>query len=278
VKGHIKDYGHYGPHSANERPRRPEKALYIGPPITAIFEEWTLWSNGEQQENPRTRRSIQSCEFDPRKPKLKLWHEDSTGDLYLHREHLHENLAWGGSRYPCLVSDCYYQTVSPVGLRTTVFKTSKGLMDHCRRAHELSSKMASTSHLLSQDDIGPGSSWSAATEFADMPAWRHAIDIDFEITFPETPGDPFEAELESWGFDAQQSDPLDTPDAQHFIPWQDTASNSLPPQNMLSSTDRPDSWGLMSYSNGDDNGTSTGSPVNSGTSLTKYQPTKPSTG
>jgi hypothetical protein len=283
VKEHIKDYGHYGPHSANERPRRPGKLLSTNETIKAVFEEWTLELNGKQNEHSQPRRRIQSCEYDA--PKTKLWHEDVTGELYLRGNSVEDDVFEGGSWHQCLVADCYYQILSPEGLGATVFKTAKGLLEHCRRSHELSSEKASlASHLQSHEGAESGSSW-VSTDFTDMSKWHN-------IYYPES-GTPFwgdqerlfEVEEEFLGLgQQQQSQTWETADIQHsdgstlFPTIAAAALAPLPPPTTSSSINRSDSWVSMSYSYGGDNGTFISSSSTGGASLARSQSTEPSTG
>ncbi|KAF8850304.1 hypothetical protein BDZ45DRAFT_197520 [Acephala macrosclerotiorum] len=123
VKEHIKDYGHYGPHSATDRPRRPEKQISQGQLITIYFEEWTSSGEGTHE------RTIQSYEYDS--SKTTLWHEDDTGDLYCCQK---SDRKLAG--FPCQEINCYYHEHPPDRLEKVFFNTMKGLQEHLRRAHE----------------------------------------------------------------------------------------------------------------------------------------------
>ncbi|KAF8860672.1 hypothetical protein BDZ45DRAFT_688234 [Acephala macrosclerotiorum] len=125
VKEHIKDYGHYGPHSANNRPRRRADwgILFDEYIITARFEEWTL-------DDGSPRRTIQSCEYNP--SETRLWHTDDIGELFVKESILEENK----HAYECPAADCYFRIRPPDGCDTTLFKTMKALKEHYRRAHE----------------------------------------------------------------------------------------------------------------------------------------------
>jgi hypothetical protein len=125
VKEHIKDFGHYGPHSANNRPRRPGQPLFAEYLIVAHFEEWTL------DEKALPRRTVQSYEYNSLR--TKLWHTDDTGELFLRADSvgdLEDACYWG-----CSVPDCYYQLHPPKNLNGTVFKTMEGFQEHHFRAH-----------------------------------------------------------------------------------------------------------------------------------------------
>jgi hypothetical protein len=133
LKEHIKDYGHYGPHSSNERARRPGKPLFEEHIIKAVYEEWTLDSDVEGAQH---RRTIQSCQY--HSIMTKLWHTDDTGELYLHGRGI-ENIEGAGDR-ECPAPNCYYKRCPPDGLAPTLFKLSKSLHEHYRRAHETSAQ------------------------------------------------------------------------------------------------------------------------------------------
>lgn len=137
VKEHIKDYGHYGPHSANDRMRRPGKELWDEHQIVVWFEKWTLEEGTNQNLTPQ--RILQSCQYNSYK--TKLWHKDDIGGQFLR----------GGtsfSGHACLVPDCYYQSKPIEGLGVIPFKTSKELEEHLRDAHESPKRIASISSQL----------------------------------------------------------------------------------------------------------------------------------
>jgi hypothetical protein len=127
VKEHIKDFGHYGPHSANGRPRRPGQPLFAEYLIIAHFEEWIL------DENALPRRTVQLYEYDSLK--TKLWHTDDTGELYLRAGYV--GGLEGAGYWECSVANCYYQLHPPESLDGTVFKTLEGLQEHHLQAHYL---------------------------------------------------------------------------------------------------------------------------------------------
>lgn len=282
MKEHIKDYGHYGPHSANERPRRPQKALSRDATIKVVFEEWTLDLNGEHNENLQPRRSVQSYEYDPRKTKLR--HEDDTGELYLCGESLKDDMLEGNSWHQCSVADCYYQLLPPEGLGATVFKTLKGLLEHCRRSHELSSEKASLAlHLRSQE--GAESDCSLAlTNFTEISTGYNIYNPDPETRFFEDQQMLFEHEEEFLGLGQQQSHTWETANIQHsdsatfFSTLADAALVPLPPPTTFPSTNRSYSWVSMSHSDSGDNGAFTSSSITSGTPLARRRSTEPSTG
>lgn len=127
MKEHIKEYGHYGPHSANDRPRRPGERLLETDVITARFEEWIVNEKGGSQP----RRTVQRCEYNSFK--TRLWHTDVPGELFLKGDEKPRE----GHR--CSVEGCYYYELRPPpGCEKVAFKTPKALQEHCRRAHGLS--------------------------------------------------------------------------------------------------------------------------------------------
>jgi hypothetical protein len=126
VKEHIKEYGHYGPHSANNRPRRAGERHLTIHAITAWFEEWSVDENVDLQP----RRTVQSCVYDSFK--TMLWHTDVAADIFLRGDE-----ARARDAHKCLVEGCYYHQLGPPeGCETVVFKTAKDLQEHHRRAHE----------------------------------------------------------------------------------------------------------------------------------------------
>jgi hypothetical protein len=128
VKEHIKDYGRYGPHSANDRPRRPGNCLHGGIIINAAYEEWTV----DVIAQPQSARIVRLYEYNS--SKTKLWHVDDTGELYLRIEPTASFMGMQGER--CTVSGCHYSLSDNPGVAHTVlFKTSKALQEHLRRAH-----------------------------------------------------------------------------------------------------------------------------------------------
>lgn len=144
MKEHIKEYGHYGPHSACDRPRRPGERLYTIHVIKARFEEWTVDEKGDLQP----RRKVQSCEYN-NSFKTKLWHADIPGDLF-----------WRGNEegardgHACPVEGCYfYYKGPPEGCEKVLFKTLKGLQEHYRRSHESSRSGPSLETLLLEEKI-----------------------------------------------------------------------------------------------------------------------------
>ena len=126
MKEHIKDYGHYGPHSASDRPRQPGKQILTTEAITARFEEWSVDENGDSQP----RRTVQSCEYNSFK--TRLWHTDVAAEIFFKGDKAGE-----GDGHICPVEGCYYLGMGrPEGCERVVFKTMKALLEHRRRAHE----------------------------------------------------------------------------------------------------------------------------------------------
>ena len=144
MKEHIKEYGHYGPHSARDRPRRPGERLYTIHVIKARYEEWTVDENGDSQP----RRKVQSCEYN-NSFKTKLWHTDVPGDMFWRGD---EEGARDG--HACPVEGCYfYYRGPPDGCEKVLFKTLKGLQEHYRRSHESSRSGPSLATLLGEKEI-----------------------------------------------------------------------------------------------------------------------------
>lgn len=125
AKEHIKDFGHYGPHSPSDRRRRPGNELTETHHIRACYEQWTL------NENSQAHRSVEIVEFTS--PGTKLWYTDDTANLYL-RDDLDKLIR--SETIECGVPTCYYRLSPPDGLRATLFKTVQGLEEHRRRAHD----------------------------------------------------------------------------------------------------------------------------------------------
>lgn len=144
VKEHIKEYGHYGPQSACDRPRRPGERLYTIQVIKARFEEWTV----DEKVDSQPRRTVRSCQYD-NSFKTKLWHMDVPGDMFWRGD---EEGARDG--HACPVEGCYfYYGGPPEGCEKVLFKTSKGLQEHYRRSHESSRSGPSLETLLIEEEI-----------------------------------------------------------------------------------------------------------------------------
>jgi hypothetical protein len=284
VKEHIKDYGHYGPHSANEHRRRPENARSVDGTIKAVFEEWILERGGEGNQTPRPRRNIQSCEYDPRK-NTKLWYDDNTAELYLHGESLEDDVFEGGLWHQCLVADCYYQVLSPEGLGVTVFKTAKGLLEHCRRAHEISDDIVSFApHGQPQEDAQSGSIWDSM-DLTDMSTWHNMYSPESGSPFFEDQEMHFEVEEGFLGFGQHPSHTWEATDVRRpddstsISPISDSEmSPLLPAPTTFSSIIGSDSWVSVSYSNGGDSGAFTSSLSTSRPSSIRRRSTEPSIG
>lgn len=185
AKEHIKDYGHYGPHSANDRPRRRGdwKPLFEERIITARFEEWT-------SDDTSARRTVQTCEYNSLD--TKLWHKDDIGEIFLV-----EPAPGGGAGHECPVVGCYYhQPRPPENCNTTLFKTMKGLQEHHRRAHgttplAFSSTIAFGSQLHQDEELGsvssldstaPSNDWGNITLNSNVETsqpWLPDLDLSF---------------------------------------------------------------------------------------------------
>ena len=189
VKEHIKDYGHYAPHSANDRLRRPGKPLFAEHIITVFFEEWTL--DGDESSLPL--RNVQSCEYNS--INTKLWHTDDIGELFLRVESYEELEALND--HQCTAVDCYYQIRPPEGLRGTVFKTLKGLHEHIHRAHQYNGRMIPLSSQL----LAPQRKDSAGT--MKTPDSSEVPSMPFELDAPRDHNDKQSAmSLEAFNWDS----------------------------------------------------------------------------
>jgi hypothetical protein len=126
VKEHIKDYGHYGPHSASDRPRRPGKRILTTEAITARFEEWSVDEKGDSQP----RRTVQSFEYNSFK--TRLWHTDVVAEIFFKGD----DDAEVEDGHICPIEGCYYLGRGrPEGCERVVFKTLKALLEHQQGAH-----------------------------------------------------------------------------------------------------------------------------------------------
>jgi hypothetical protein len=138
VKAHIKDMGHYGPHSPVDRKKRPrgnQGIMFNQAIILAVYEEWNVSESTQPQWN------VKFCRFNSLK--TNLWHEDITSDLYVR----------GGSliatAFHCEEAGCYFnmRSVLPEVFAPTAFKTIEGLREHYRRAHEVPKQTFASSYL-----------------------------------------------------------------------------------------------------------------------------------
>jgi hypothetical protein len=256
VKEHIKEYGHYGPHSANDRPRRSGNVRSTDEIIKAVFEEWTLESNETQNKNLHSQRKIQSCEYDPRK--TKLWHNDDTGDLYLRVNSLEDDVLEGVLWHQCLVSDCYYQLHAPEGLGATVFKTLKGLHEHYRRSHEVSNEIASLTWPIQSLEGAESASSLVSMDSIETSRWFDISHTEAEVPFWEDQERIFEDEEEFLEPNQDRTSTWETGDSQHSddftcFPTSTDALLFLPPTHPPSlSINEPDSWlSIPYYDHGD---------------------------
>lgn len=156
LKEHIKDYGHYGPHSAHDRKRRPGIPLFSEYQIPYFIEAWA------HDGNSQGKREIRSFTFDSLK--TKLWHTDDIGPLYIWCD---ESTKTDGLNYCTSLEDCYYKYPDTLeGLRTIHFKSAKDAENHMQRAHGLKAPAAAplsaffVDHPLTQEnDSDESKSW-----------------------------------------------------------------------------------------------------------------------
>lgn len=118
AKEHIKDYGHYAPHSSNERPRRGGASgiQILGEhEITVYYDEWNMgiWQLRSWKYNSRTTR---------------LWYEDLIWDRFV--------LGGSGESLACPSTFCYYSSKPPCLPHTIAFKSPQVLLEHRRRCHQ----------------------------------------------------------------------------------------------------------------------------------------------
>jgi len=127
LKEHIKEYGHYGPHSPSDRMKRPGKSPVL--PFTDVvvpyfIEVWT------PIENSQPLRIIKAFEFNSKTRNLR--YADDTGEEYLQGSSQSLN-----SGYECgMGMKCYYSSACPISTRT-IFKTLKACQDHENRCQPL---------------------------------------------------------------------------------------------------------------------------------------------
>ncbi|PVH76148.1 hypothetical protein DL98DRAFT_300185 [Cadophora sp. DSE1049] len=131
VKEHIKDKGHYGPHSPSDRPRRPGEPLVVETVILARFEIWEV----DISSNSQPRRIVQYCEFNS--CKTKLWHLDITAEALLRDRDNYLVTEWNHTvERTCSFWNCYFTSRPPENCELVLFKTDEALQEHRRRAHD----------------------------------------------------------------------------------------------------------------------------------------------
>ncbi|KAH8663440.1 hypothetical protein BGZ60DRAFT_67598 [Tricladium varicosporioides] len=140
VKEHIKEHGHYGPHSANNRGRRPGNPLFQEYLITACFEECI-------SDNGAILRTVNICLFDSLK--TKLWHKDDIGEHFVRKNSPGEI----SDCFECFNKGCYYGAQPIEGYSVTRFKTKGAMMDHARRAHGSPSPFFASEMLVEENGI-----------------------------------------------------------------------------------------------------------------------------
>lgn len=128
VKEHIKEKGHYGPHSPSDRAHRPGEPLFVGFIILARYEEWDVGKDSDC----RPRRTVKACEFNS--SRTKLWHLDDTAEALSRPRN--NNLVADMGDLTCNILGCYYASQPPEGCEVVLIKTERALQEHRRRAHD----------------------------------------------------------------------------------------------------------------------------------------------
>jgi len=187
AKEHIKDYGHYGPESANDRKKRPGNHLFTEHVIPYCFEEWTL-----ETHNSAPKRALLSFEFNSLN--TMLWHTDDTGDSFISKP----------LGFPCSVTDCYYGNGSPIFHVGVNFRTLKSLEEHTRRVHRPQRQVSSVTTDLQLQGRNASVVGSSSTDISGLPSIDSISDLTtlpFEISRLMQPWDvdsPFSDELTRW--------------------------------------------------------------------------------
>lgn len=184
VKDHIKERGHYGPHSSSDRPRRPGEPLFTEYIILARFEEWYVDGNSDSKPS----RTVKSWELNSLK--TKLWHPDDTAEALL--RYRNDPIAMKIDGRICSVWDCYYASQPPENCETVLFKTEKALQEHHRRAHDEAPALEFT--LISQpQEPGPQDSSISDSHSvgrtsyslgSELPSCYDMFDFDITTEFP----------------------------------------------------------------------------------------------
>jgi hypothetical protein len=189
VKAHMKDWGHYGPHSPADRKKRPRGnpgIIFTEINILAIYEEWIV------SEPTQPRLNIKSCRFNSLE--TNLWHEDITAEHYVR----------GGSltatSFHCEETDCYFNIHSalPEEVAPIAFKTAEGLREHYRRAHDQQKRLFASSSLpLSDKQLSVGSLDTMESPvlplpgaMSQIPAFPFQLDGTYFSTPPSDPWNP----------------------------------------------------------------------------------------
>ena len=178
AKEHIKEFGHYGPHSSCNRKRRCGDELKENLKIRAFYERWTM------KENFQTCRDLETVEFES--PPTKLWYPDDTAELYLRNN---ESL-FAIEAHGCDVKNCYYQFGTTGDVGVTVFKSLQGLQEHRRRGHNFQTeplKCESTDNNFSTSNLVP----------MEFP-FEDELDFLSEYCLLENLSPPISTENEGW--------------------------------------------------------------------------------
>ncbi|KAL2066959.1 hypothetical protein VTL71DRAFT_1383 [Oculimacula yallundae] len=125
LKAHMKEKGHYGPHSANDRQKPPNK-ICVGLTIIAWYEE----CDGPVDS---TERQVETCEFNSLR--TKLWHLDESDKVILDNVD-NSNPPISSEGFECLVAGCYFSYSPPTKCKLVLFKSKEASRKHSRRAHE----------------------------------------------------------------------------------------------------------------------------------------------
>ena len=155
MKDHIKNYGHYGPHSPNRKKRQKEHQMTIAESkstleINVIYEAWEI----------RMDRPVRTLIHTTLKTGLTF--EDIADKQYL----MHSNLSLLSNSNFCSKEGCYFNKDPPEGLCHLSFSTLEYLHQHQRRADHISPDLVGKSEHLSH--IQSSNIRSAFDLFGDM--------------------------------------------------------------------------------------------------------------
>ncbi|KAH8599301.1 hypothetical protein B0O99DRAFT_591162 [Bisporella sp. PMI_857] len=147
VREHIKDYGHYGPHSPMQREKRPGSPLPANQAVIYYIEKWT-----SKKSSQIYRVALSLCFHTS---KTKLWHLDDTRDIFIRVPDSRLSLL-PSDGHQCTVSEtCYYQSFWPTSIPITLFKSDNDRREHEHRAHSLGAQaISSTEYQILEADNG----------------------------------------------------------------------------------------------------------------------------
>ncbi|KAL3424455.1 zinc finger protein 2 [Phlyctema vagabunda] len=164
VKTHIRDYGHYGPHSPMnlKKAARTAPRLEGGKIIAVWFEEWNT-TNSIAQPSKIIKLNLDS-------KKTKLFHPDQTSDL-LHR------VIQG---FHCEQQGCYYYFKPPESVPCLSFRSKRDLREHEKRA----------GHRITPKPPADGSDFrfTASKENSEAPNNSLSLFSAQELPFPDFSG------------------------------------------------------------------------------------------